>query len=52
MWTTLGEISNYGINTSVKVEEIDDNNWVLELEDIEKDSAKLIQKLSKNKREI
>ena len=51
-WTTLGEISNYGINTSVKVEEIDDNNWVLELEDIEKDSAKLIQKLSKNKREI
>ena len=52
VWTTLGEISNYGINTSVKVEEIDDNNWVLELEDIEKDSAKLIQKLSKNKREI
>lgn len=48
----MGEISNYGINTSVKVEEIDDNNWVLELEDIEKDSAKLIQKLSKNKREI
>ena len=52
MWTTLGEISNYGINTSVKVEEIDDNNWVLELEDIEKDSAKLIQKLSKKEREI
>ena len=51
-WTTLGEISNYGINTSVKVEEIDDNNWVLELEDIEKDSAKLIQKLSKKEREI
>ena len=48
----MGEISNYGINTSVKVEEIDDSNWVLELEDIEKDSAKLIQKLSKNKREI
>lgn len=52
VWTTLGEISNYGINTSVKVEEIDDNNWVLELEDIEKDSAKLIQKLSKKEREI
>ena len=52
VWTTLGEISNYGINTSVKVEEIDDNNWVLELEDIEKDSTKLIQKLSKKEREI
>ena len=51
-WTTLGEISNYGTSVNIKVEDIDHNDWILELEDIEKDSANIIQRLSQNERLI
>ena len=34
-WTKLGEISNYGLCSNVPVTEIDNNSWVLELEDLE-----------------
>ena len=47
MWTTLGEISNYGECNNVSVDD-----WVLELEDLEKDTAKIIQTLSISKRSI
>ena len=51
-WTTLGEISNYGTSVNIKVEDIGHNDWILELEDIEKDSANIIQRLSQNERLI
>lgn len=43
VWTTLGEITNYGDSVNVQVDDIDNTDWVLELEDIEKDSANIIQ---------
>ena len=52
VWTTLGEISNYGDNKSVAVENIDDDAWILELEDLEKDTANIIQKIKKKERII
>ena len=36
VWTTLGSISNYGTSINVQVGDIDSNEWILELEDIEK----------------
>ena len=52
VWTTLGEISNYGECNNVSVDSITDDDWVLELEDLEKDTAKIIQTHSKTKRSI
>ena len=52
MWTTLGEISNYGECNNVSVDSITDDDWFLELEDLEKDTAKIIQTLSRSKRSI
>ena len=51
-WTTVGEITNYGDSVNVQVENIDNSDWVLELEDIEKDTANIIQHLNKNERKI
>ena len=50
VWTTLGEISNYGQCENVDVDKIAANEWILELEDIEKDSGRIIQKLCKDDR--
>ncbi len=52
VWTTLGEISDYGKSVNVAVNDIGDNEWVLELEDIEKDTANIIQRFSKSERQI
>ncbi|RRW39957.1 restriction endonuclease subunit S [Pseudomonas luteola] len=41
-WTRLGEITNFG--TTVKAEIISDDAWVLDLEDIEKGTSKLLRK--------
>ena len=43
----MGEISNYG-----ECNNVSDDDWVLELEDLEKDTAKIIQTLSISKRSI
>ena len=52
VWTTLEEISNYGDCYNVSVTDIADDEWILELEDLEKDSAYIIQTLSKKERNI
>ena len=39
----LGEVTNYAYNETLKPDEIDEEEWVLELEDIEKDTSRLIQ---------
>ena len=52
VWTTLGEISNYGDCNNVSVIDIAADEWILELEDLEKDTASIIQMLSKKERNI
>ncbi|WP_349905581.1 restriction endonuclease subunit S [Bacteroides caccae] len=51
-WTTLGEISNYGDCNNVSIIDIATDEWILELEDLEKDTASIIQMLSKKERNI
>ena len=51
-WTSLGEITNYGNCENVDVDDIPCEGWILELEDLEKDSAKIIQHLTKDERDI
>ena len=41
-WVRLGEITNFGITE--KLDFIPDETWVLDLEDIEKDTSRLLQK--------
>ena len=52
VWTTLGKISNYGQCENVNVDDIDDGEWILELEDIEKDTGHVLQKLLKTDRKV
>ena len=52
VWCTLEEISNYGDCNNISVTDIADDEWVLELEDLEKDTASIIQILSKAERNI
>lgn len=49
---TLADISNYGECINVPVDKIPDNSWILEMEDIEKDSGRLIQRRIKSNRII
>ncbi|MCH2013331.1 restriction endonuclease subunit S [Acinetobacter baumannii] len=48
--TTLGTIVDYGKAQKCEFIDISPETWVLELEDIEKDSSKIIQRLYANKR--
>ena len=50
-WTTLGEISNYGACKNIETKDIPQDAWILELEDIEKDSARIIRKYTRKERE-
>ena len=47
VWTRLGKICDYGICTNVAPTDISEDAWVLDLEDIEKDSAKLLCRVRK-----
>ena len=46
LYCTLGEIISYGETVKVEPNEIPSDAWVLELEDIEKDTSKLLQRVS------
>lgn len=46
-WTRLGSICNYGSCINIESIDISDETWVLDLEDIEKDTGKLLTKKSK-----
>ena len=50
VWCTLEEISNYGDCNNISVTDIADDEWVLELEDLEKDTASIIQSRKKHQR--
>lgn len=47
---TLGEICDYGNCINVDTDQIGDNEWILDLEDIEKDSGKVLYKVKKQER--
>lgn len=49
-WVRLGEITTYGNNKNVNPEEIKDSEWVLELEDIEKNSSRITSIITNNLR--
>ena len=51
-WASLGSISNYGTCISLDVEFLPDDVWILELEDIEKDTARILQQLNKGQRSV
>ena len=51
-WSCLGEISDYGKCITVPVSAIKDDEWVLELEDIEKDTGRLVKQIIKRERSI
>lgn len=52
-WTlaTLGDLVDYGRTNKAEPDEIDDSAWVLELEDIEKDSSRLLQRVTFGERQ-
>ena len=52
VWSYLGEISDYGKCITVPVSAIKDDEWVLELEDIEKDTGRLAKQIAKRERSI
>lgn len=41
----LGEIAQYNAETKIPAANISENDWVLDLEDIEKDTSRILQKL-------
>ena len=43
-WSRLGEISTYGITEKAEIRDVDQDTWILELEDVEKETSKLLQK--------
>ena len=47
---TLGEVCDYGSCTNVETDQISDDEWILDLEDIEKDTGKVLCKIRKHER--
>ena len=45
LWTRLGDVTNYGISDKAEPGAVDEDTWVLELEDVEKETSKLLQKV-------
>ena len=50
VWTTLGDLCNYGKCHSINADHIPSNGWILDLEDIEKDTGRLLVKVHKDQR--
>jgi len=50
VWTRLGEVSNYGDVSKSNGVAFTDETWVLDLEDIEKTTSRLIQKVRRKDR--
>jgi type I restriction enzyme S subunit len=45
VWCRLGQVTNYGQAPKADYADVTDDTWVLELEDIEKTSSKLLQRV-------
>lgn len=50
-WSNLQELCNYGECDNVPPEKIPSDAWILDLEDIEKDSGKILQRLTNSERQ-
>ena len=50
-WTRLITICPYGETTKINANNITDNEWILELEDIEKDTGKILSYVLKSERQ-
>ncbi|MCQ2219666.1 MAG: restriction endonuclease subunit S, partial [Paludibacteraceae bacterium] len=48
----MDEVADYGKCQTTSIEDIDEDSWILELEDIEKDSGKVLKRCTKAEREI
>ncbi|MBT3749720.1 MAG: restriction endonuclease subunit S, partial [Bacteroidetes bacterium] len=44
-WTRLGEVTTYGITEKSECNDANENTWILELEDVEKSTSKLLNKV-------
>ena len=51
-WVQLGSVTNYGTTDKAEPNQVADNTWVLELEDIEKESSKLLNKVRYTERQF
>jgi type I restriction enzyme M protein len=49
-FTRLGEISNYGMSYKKKPNEVSPDEWLLDLEDIEKDTSTILQRMTVKER--
>lgn len=45
IWTRLGEVTNYGVADKAEPTSVDDDCWVLELEDVEKSTSRLLKRV-------
>jgi type I restriction enzyme S subunit len=52
VWTRLGYVTNYGDAPKVEFEDVSEDTWVLELEDIEKGTSKLLSKILARERKF
>ncbi|WP_267397933.1 restriction endonuclease subunit S [Pseudomonas sp. GM_Psu_2] len=51
-WTRLGTVTNYGDAPKVEFEDVTEDTWVLELEDIEKNTSRLLTKVFARERKF
>ena len=51
-WVRLGDVANYGNSEKAEAKDVDSNTWVLELEDVEKVTSKLLAKVRFKDREF
>ncbi|TQF71893.1 restriction endonuclease subunit S [Pseudoalteromonas luteoviolacea] len=45
IWARLGEVTNYGVADKAEPTSVDDDCWVLELEDVEKSTSRLLKRV-------
>jgi len=45
VWARLGDFTNYGVTDKAEPNDMDPNTWVLELEDVEKETSNLLKKV-------
>lgn len=43
-WARLGEVTNYGFSDKAEPADVNEDTWVLELEDVEKETSRLLRK--------
>ena len=51
-WVQLGSVTNYGTTDKAEPKQVAENTWVLELEDIEKESSRLLNKVRYTERQF